>query len=61
MDKNLSWKYHVEHVLSKISKTVGMISNLRHFVPKQIHHLLYPCQYLVSIHLLIVKEQFLCH
>ena len=34
MDKNLSWKYHVEHVLSKISKTVGMISKLRHFVPK---------------------------
>ncbi len=34
MDKNLSWKYHVEHVLSKISKTVGMISKLRHFAPK---------------------------
>ena len=34
MDKNLSWKHHVEHVLSKISKTIGMLSKLRHFVPK---------------------------
>ena len=34
MDKNLLWKYHVEHVLNKISKTIGMISKLRHFVPK---------------------------
>ena len=34
MDKNLSWKYHIEHVLNKISKTVDMISKLKHFVPK---------------------------
>ena len=34
MDKNLSWKYHIEHVLNKISKTVDMISKLRHFVLK---------------------------
>ena len=34
MDKNLTWKQHIEHVLSKISKTVGMIAKIRHFVPK---------------------------
>lgn len=33
MEKNLSWKHHVEHVSSKISKTIGMLSKLRHFVP----------------------------
>ncbi len=31
---NISRKYHVEHVLNKISKTVGIISKFRHFVPK---------------------------
>ena len=34
MDKNLSWNNHVEHVLSKISKTVDLIAKLRHFVPR---------------------------
>ena len=36
MDTNLSWNYHVEYVLNKISKTIGLISKLRHFVPKHI-------------------------
>lgn len=34
IDKNLLWKYHVEHVVNKIGKTIGMISKLGHFVPK---------------------------
>ena len=33
MDNNVSWKNHVEHVLGKISKTIGMLSKVRHFVP----------------------------
>ena len=36
MDTNLSWKYYVEYVLNKASKTIGLISKLRHFVPKHI-------------------------
>ena len=38
MDKNVSWKHHVEHGLSKISKKIGMLSKLRHFVPKHTLH-----------------------
>jgi hypothetical protein len=34
IDRNLTWKYHISHVASKISKTVGIISKLRHFVPR---------------------------
>ena len=30
---NLSWKYHVDYVALKISKIVGIITRLRHFVP----------------------------
>ena len=34
IESNLTWKYHISHVASKISKTVGIISKLRHFVPR---------------------------
>ena len=33
IDKNLSWKYHIDHIASKISKIVGIIGRLRHHVP----------------------------
>ena len=34
IDNNLSWKYHIDHIVIKISRTIGLISKLRHFVPK---------------------------
>ena len=33
IDSNLVWKNHIRHA-SKISKTIGAISKLRHFVPR---------------------------
>ena len=33
IDNHLSWKYHVDYIAVKISKIVGVISRLRHFVP----------------------------
>ena len=36
IDNNLPFKNHIEHITIKISKTVGMIAKLRHFVPKRI-------------------------
>ena len=33
IDKNLSWKHHIENIASKISKSIGIITRLRHFVP----------------------------
>lgn len=33
IDQNLSWKNHVDSVIVKISKTIGMIAKLRYFVP----------------------------
>ena len=32
-DKNLTWKYHIDYIASKISRVVGIISQLRHSVP----------------------------
>ena len=33
MGENLSWKYYIVHFPSKISRTIGIIARLRHFVP----------------------------
>ena len=32
IDKNLSWKIHIDNAATKLSKTVGLIAKLRHFV-----------------------------
>ena len=36
IDKNLSWKHHIDAIATKISKTVGLIAKLRHYVPWKI-------------------------
>lgn len=36
IDSNLSWRYHIDHISSKISKGVGIIARIRHFVPTNI-------------------------
>ena len=33
IDKNLTWKYHIDYIASKISRVVGIKSRLRHSVP----------------------------
>ena len=33
LNSNLSWKYHAGYIASKISKAVGIIARLRHYVP----------------------------
>ena len=38
IDENLSRKYHMAHIASKISKTTGIIARLRHFVPLNTSH-----------------------
>ena len=45
IDKNLSWKIHIDncHVATKVSKTVGLIAKLRHFVPQHIYLAKYYC------------------
>ena len=36
IDKNLSWKFHIDAVATKISKIVGLIAKLRHFTPRRV-------------------------
>ena len=44
-DKNLTWKYHIDAITAKISKTIALISKLRHSIPR--HILLYIYQTLI--------------
>ena len=41
IDKNLIWKSHIDLIALKISKTIGMIAKLRHFVSLSIFVRLY--------------------
>ena len=34
LDSNLSWRFHINNVASKISRTVGGVTRLRHLVPR---------------------------
>ena len=36
IDKSLSWKHHIDASATKISKNVGLIAKLRHYVPRKI-------------------------
>ena len=35
LDQHLSWKYHIYHVVKKVSKTIGIISKARFFLSSQ--------------------------
>ena len=34
LDSNLGWKFQIHNVALKISRTVGVVARLRHFVPR---------------------------
>ena len=36
IDQNLFWKYHIDSIVTKISKNVGLIAKLRHSVRRPI-------------------------
>ena len=46
IDKHLSWKDHVNYIATKLSRSVGLISKLRHFLPR--HTLLIIYQSLIA-------------
>ena len=41
LDKNLSWTIHAEKIGRKISKTIGIMTKMKHFLPKEILLTLY--------------------
>ena len=41
LDSSLSWKYHISEVESKVSKSIGIISKIKHLLPDFILRMLY--------------------
>ena len=41
LDKHLSWKYHINELSKKLSRTIGIFCRIWHFVPFEILKLLY--------------------
>ena len=56
IDKYLNWKTHIDLIILKISKAIGIIDRLRHFVPlsvktKLYQSLIYPyLTYEITVH-----------
>ena len=47
VDDYISWKYHISYICTRMSRNIGIISELRHFLPvKQLkpiyYNLIYP-------------------
>ena len=43
IDRNLTWKYHIDNIAYKISKAIGIVARLRHFVPLSTLKSIYRC------------------
>ena len=43
IDSNLTWKYYIDSIAYKISKAIGIIARLRHFVPLSTLNSIYRC------------------
>ena len=42
IDDSVSWKYHIAYICSQISRNIGIISKLRHYLPiKQLEQIYY--------------------
>ncbi len=41
MNENLNWKCHVNNIANKISKSIGILNKLKHFVPLNAKVLIY--------------------
>ena len=36
IDATLLWKYHIDYICQKVSKTIGIIAKLRQFIPRYV-------------------------
>ena len=41
IDSNLTWKAHINHIVTKVAKTTGILYKARHFLPSQTLRTLY--------------------
>lgn len=61
MDQDMSWKTHISQVTSKLRQTVGILSKLKHFIPKTTLMTIYNSLFLPRIHYCLLTWGFAPH
>ena len=41
IQENLKWDYHISYISNKVSRTVGILSKLKHYLPKYVLLIIY--------------------
>ena len=36
IDSDLSWKHHTDYICHKVSKSIGIVAKLRHYIPQRL-------------------------
>ena len=58
IDKHLNWKPHIEKISSKISRALGIINKLKHYLPLNIKQTMYNTMILPHINYGILSRGF---
>ena len=41
IDEHLNFRYHIDQIMNKVSRSIGLLFKLNHFLPKDVLHTLY--------------------
>jgi hypothetical protein len=61
LDENLNWKVHIDKISNKISKSIGILNKLKHFIPIKIKILIYNSLILSYLNYCILAWGYQCN
>ncbi len=60
LNENLNWKNHINKISNKISKTIGILNKLKHFLPLKTEILYYNSLILSHLNFVILDWGYKC-
>ncbi len=60
LDENLNWKGHMNKILNKISKSIGIINKVKHFIPMKTKVLIYNSLIVSHVNFCILAWGYQC-
>ncbi len=61
LDENLNWKGHIDKISNKISKSIGILTKLKHFIPIKIKIIIYNSLILSYLNYWILTWGYQCN
>ncbi len=61
LDENLNWKGRIDKISNKISKSIGILNKLKHFIPIKIKILIYNSLILSYLNYCILAQGYQCN